>query len=232
MHAWPRPTPSPPTDRRRLWSRAAHGFTTLPLASSTTSAYMLLHVKANPFSSSSRSPPLALLFNGHQSCHRVPRCLAVRFAGPHRVAKRHPDPEPPPGEQSPKSFEAEAACHLFHGHLIDDLLIQPPSRPASSSMSFQSLPRSSLNPSRLPQPPNDPLTNIPLWPKCATTDSPTPVSTPPSDPQNQTPLDVGLLLVSFPASQVTGHQRIDERHRHRAMERLTPLFPFVAESEA
>jgi hypothetical protein len=60
----------------------------------------------------------------------------------------------------------------------------------------------------------------------------TPVSTPPSDPQNRTPLDTGFLLVSFLAFVVASHRRIDGRRHHRAMEHLTPLFPFMAESEA
>jgi hypothetical protein len=76
----------------------------------------------------------------------VPRCLTVRFAGPCRVTERRLDPEPSPREQSPKSSKAGATHHLFHSHLIDDLLIQPPSEPASTSMSFPLSPRSPLNP--------------------------------------------------------------------------------------
>jgi hypothetical protein len=45
-------------------------------------------------------------------------------------------------------------------------------------------------------------------------------------PPKLDPLDAGLLLVSFLASLVAGRRRIDGRHH------LTPLFPFVAESEA
>jgi hypothetical protein len=66
-----------------------------------------------------------------------------RAAGPRRVAEHCRDPEPPPREQPLKSFEASAAHHLFHSHLINDLLIQPLSGPASTSMSFPLLPRSS-----------------------------------------------------------------------------------------
>jgi hypothetical protein len=53
----------------------------------------------------------------------------------------------------------------------------------------------------------------------------------PSDPQNRTPLDAGLLLVNFPTSLVIVHHWIDGSCHHLTMERLTPLFPFVAESE-
>jgi hypothetical protein len=37
------------------------------------------------------------------------------------------------------------ARHLIHGHLVDDRLDQPPTRPASKSMSFPLSPRSSPN---------------------------------------------------------------------------------------
>jgi hypothetical protein len=77
----PRLTLSSPTDCRP-WSHAAHGFTALPLASSTTSPYLPLQVEANPFSSSSCSLPPALLFNGHQSFHCMPPSTMCRAASP------------------------------------------------------------------------------------------------------------------------------------------------------
>jgi hypothetical protein len=60
--------PRPTTD--------THSLTALPLVLSTTPPYLPQQVKANPFSSSSRSPLLALLFNGHQSCH----CMVLSTA--------------------------------------------------------------------------------------------------------------------------------------------------------
>jgi hypothetical protein len=72
-----RPPPRP-WDRRRTWSRSAHGFTALPLAPSTTSPYLPLQVEANPFSSSSCSPLLALLCRprAHFAWHRQPPATA------------------------------------------------------------------------------------------------------------------------------------------------------------
>jgi hypothetical protein len=46
---------------------------------------------------------------------------------------------------SKRQAATDIACHLFHGHLVDDHLDQPPSGPASKSMSFPLSPCSSLN---------------------------------------------------------------------------------------
>jgi hypothetical protein len=82
----------------------------------------------------------------HATVNRVLRCLAVRFAGPRRVAEHRPNPEPSPRVQSSKSSNASATRHLLHGHLVNDHLVQPPSGAASTSTNFPSSPRSSTNP--------------------------------------------------------------------------------------
>jgi hypothetical protein len=46
---------------------------------------------------------------------------------------------------SKRQAATDIAHHLFHGHLVDDRLDQPPSGPASKSMSFPLSPRSSPN---------------------------------------------------------------------------------------
>jgi hypothetical protein len=89
---------------------------------STTSPYLPLQVEANPFSSSSRSPLLALLFNGHQSCHRVPSSTACRAASSSALQDRVGSPSAAPRAVT-EELEADAAHHLFHSHLVNDLLI-------------------------------------------------------------------------------------------------------------
>jgi hypothetical protein len=84
-----------------------------------------------------RAPPLpATVDEPHQA---LPSCASEPCQPSH-------DPKPPPREQSPKSSAVSAARHLFHGHLIDDRLVQPSYGPASMLMSFPPSPRSSPNP--------------------------------------------------------------------------------------
>jgi hypothetical protein len=81
-------------------------------------------------------PPPATVDEPHQS---LPSCAS-------EPRQRGHDPEPPTHKQSPKSSAVSAARHLFHGHLIDDRLVQPLYGPASMLMSFPPSPRSSPNP--------------------------------------------------------------------------------------
>jgi hypothetical protein len=71
---------------RRAHGTTAHGFTALPLAPSTTSSYLPLQVEANPFSSSLRSPPLALLYHpqAHSAWHHQPPATTNEHCLKHR----------------------------------------------------------------------------------------------------------------------------------------------------
>jgi hypothetical protein len=160
------------------WSRAAHGFTTLPLAPSTTSPYLPLQVEANPFSSSSRSPPLALLFNGHHSYRRTPPSTAC-YAALLSALQDHvgsPSTAPTPSHRP--------ACSRRRA-----LMPVPPATSCMATLSMTTSSSHRLGPprhrrishhrhapprilSRPPQPPNDPLTGAPPHSKCATVQPP------------------------------------------------------------
>jgi hypothetical protein len=133
-------------DRRHPWfhrpTTSAVDHLALSAVASRSESLLLLFVQPTARFALQWPPELP----PHATTDRMPRCLTVCFAGLHRVTRRRPDPKPPPREQSPKSSEAGVTCHLFHSHLVNDLLIQPPSGRASTSMSFPPSPRSSPNP--------------------------------------------------------------------------------------
>jgi hypothetical protein len=126
------------TAHRRPWSRTTHGFTALPLASSTTSPYLPLQVKANPFSSSSRSPPLTLLYHprAHSTRHRQPLGTADELRLKHHRPRAPSDSSDRafvhPRATSPHPEDCrgcQSSASFFHGHLtVDNRLGAPQTR--------------------------------------------------------------------------------------------------------
>jgi hypothetical protein len=120
---------------------------TLSSRSSLRARYFLLSLaKLSPSLSYSISPLCPLLIVRPR--RQLPSMNHIRHhsRAPRSHANQAMTPSHHPREQSLKSSKAGAARHLFHGHLVDDHLIQPPSGLASTSMSFPPSPRSSMNP--------------------------------------------------------------------------------------
>jgi hypothetical protein len=143
------PPLSRPWDHRRPRSHATHGFTALPLVSSTTLPYPPLQVEAKPFSSCSCSPPLALLYHprAHSTRHRQP----LATTDERRLKHHHPRA---PSDSSDRAFvhpRATSPCpedcrgrqssaSFIHRHLAVDSCLWPSFGPPNSSSRTPALP--------------------------------------------------------------------------------------------
>jgi hypothetical protein len=106
----PRPR-LPKTDRRRRAPGLTPPTVSPPYHLRRPTSHPICHCKSKPIPSPPLRTPHRSLCSSmapelppRATVDRVPRCLAIRFAGPRQVTERRPNSEPPPHEQSPMSY--------------------------------------------------------------------------------------------------------------------------------